>query len=199
MFPHFCRFRADGKDFELKYVTQLVPHHSEKAVFKATVQRDGQNHPVVVKFTPTYCARAHEIASEMGSAPKLWFCKVAESVGMFVVAMDFIEGRRVDDDKPHLPEKVLEPLRGAISALHDVGLVHGDLRGPNVIVSEGKGGKRAMLVDSDWGGEEGHVFYPADINMQLIWHDGVKPGTLIRREHDMFMLERWASAGKMES
>ncbi len=199
LFPHFRRFTADGKDFELKYVTRLVPHHSEKAVFKATVQHDGQSHAVVVKFTATYCARAHKVAHGMGSAPKLWFCDVVESVGMFVVVMEFVEGRRVDDDKPHLPEKVIEPLRGAISALHDVGLVHGDLRGPNVIVSEGSGGKRAMLLDFDWGGKEGDVFYPADINMQLTWHDDVKPGTLIRREHDVFMLGRWASAGKMES
>ena len=199
LFPHFCRFRADDEDFELKYITRLVPHHSEKAVFKATVQRDGQNHPVVVKFTPTYCAHAHEVASKMHSAPKLWFCKEEESVGMFVVVMDFIEGCRVDDDKPHLPEKVLEPLRGAIFALHDAGLVHGDLRGPNVIVSEGSGGKHAMLLDFDWGGKEGDVFYPADINMQLTWHGDVKPGMLIHREHDMFMLGRWASAGKTES
>ena len=133
---------------------------------------------VIVKFTATYCACAHRVAHGMDSAPKLWFCDVVESVGMFGVVMEFVEGRRVDDDKPHLPEKVLEPLRGAISVLHDVGLVHGDLRGPNVIVSEGSGGKHAMLLDFDWGGKEGDVFYPVDINMQLTWHDDVKPGTL---------------------
>ena len=198
-FPHFSHFTANGKDFELKYVTRLVPHRSEKAVFKATVQHDGQSHAVVVKFTPTYCARAHEVAHKMGSAPKLWFCDEVECVGMFVVVMEFVEGRCLDDDKPYLPEKVLEPLRGAISALHDAELVHGDLRGPNVIVSEGSGGKHAMLLDFDWGGKEGDVFYPADINMELTWHGDVKPGTLIRREHDMFMLGRWASAGKTES
>jgi hypothetical protein len=196
LFPHFCRFTANGKDFELKYVTRLVPHHSEKAVFKATLQQDGQTHPVVVKFTPTYCARAHEVAFEMGSAPKLWFCEVAESVGMFVVVMDFVEGRRVDNDKPRLPKEVLGPLQSTISALHNAKLVHGDLRGPNVIVSEGKGGKRTMLLDFDWAGEEGEVFYPADINMQLTWHGDVKPGALIKREHDIFMLECWASAWK---
>jgi hypothetical protein len=49
---------------------------------------------------------------------------------------------------------------------------------------------RCSLI-STGGGEEGDVFYPADINMQLTWHDGVKPGALIRREHDMFMLKRW--------
>ena len=111
---------------------------------------------------------------------------------MSVVVMKFVEGRRVDDDKPCLPEEVLGPLQITISALHDKKLVYGDLRGPNVTVSEnGKGGKHAML-----GGEEGDVFNLADINMQLTWHEGVKPGALIHRERDMFMLERWASAGK---
>jgi len=78
-----------------------------------------ENHPVVVKFTPTYCARAPEVAYRMNSAPKLWFCEVVESVGMSVVVMKFVEGRRVDDDKPYLPEEVLGPLQITISALHD--------------------------------------------------------------------------------
>ena len=55
-----------------------------------------------------------------------------------------------------------------------------------------------MLLDFDWGGEEGKVYYPADINMQLTWHDDVEPGTLIRHEHHLFMLRCWASAGKTE-
>ena len=40
------------------------------------------------------------------------------------------------------------------------------------------------------GGEEGDVFNLADINMQLTWHEGVKPGALIHRERDMFLLDR---------
>jgi serine/threonine protein kinase len=192
-FPHFRRFTADGEEFELKYVTRLVPHHSEKAVFKAILKRDGQDQSVIVKFTPSYCARAHKLAHEMGSAPKLWFCGEVESVGMFVVVMDFVEGRRVDNDEPRLPEKVLERLRKAILALHNANLVHGDLRGPNVILQERKDSLRAMLLDFDWGGDDGQVFYPADVNLQLTWHGDVKPGALIRREHDVFMLNRWVA------
>jgi hypothetical protein len=36
-------------------------------------------------------------------------------------------------------------------------------------------------------------FYPADVNLQLTWHGDVKPGALIRREHDVFMLNRWVA------
>ena len=54
----------------------------DKAVFKATFQQDGQDHTVIVKFTPKYCARGHEIAGSMDSAPKLWFCEVVEALTM---------------------------------------------------------------------------------------------------------------------
>jgi len=64
------------------------------------------------------------------------------------------------------------PLRSTVSTLHNANLVYGDLRGPNIIVSEGTGGKRAMLLDIDQG-SDGDVFYPADINMQLSWHGQV--------------------------
>jgi tRNA A-37 threonylcarbamoyl transferase component Bud32 len=95
----------------------------------------------------------------MNSAPKLWFCEVVESVGMFVVVMDYVEGHRVDNDALHLlPKEVIGPLRSTIAALHNAKLVHGDLRGPNIIVAEGEGSKRAMLLDFDWGGEEGVCF-----------------------------------------
>jgi hypothetical protein len=152
LFPHFRRFTANARDFELKYVTRLVPHHSDKAVFKATFQQDGQDHTVVVKFTPTYCVRGHEVACSMDAAPKLWFCEVVESVGMFVVVMDFVEGHRVDNDALHpLLNEVIGPLRSTIAALHDANLVHGDLREPIIVVTEGKDGKRAMLLDFDWG------------------------------------------------
>ena len=193
LFPHFSCFKVDGRDFELEYIKR-IPQHFKKAVFKATIQLDGRAHPVVVKFTPTYCARAHQVVYEMHSAPKLWFCELVESVGMFVVVMNFVDGHHADDDRP-LPEGVFGTLRSAIFALHDKKLVHGDLRGPNVIICEA--GKRAMLLDFDWAGKEGEVFYPGDINTNLPWHTDVRPGRLISYEHDVYMLDRWAACEQL--
>jgi serine/threonine protein kinase len=191
LFPHFRSFSpSGGDDVRLEYMERLVPQHSEKAVFKAIAEYSDQKISVVVKFTPTYCARAHEIAYSKNSAPKLWFCEKVASVGMFVVVMDFIEGQCVDDETI-LSEDVLEALRDTISALHHENLVYGDLRAPNVILSDdGQGGKRAILLDFDWAGEEGTALYPADINMELTWHENVQPGRLICREHDLFMLDQ---------
>ena len=44
---------------------------------------------------------------------------------------------------------------------------YGDLRGPNVVVLiDENGSEFVKLLDFDWGGKEGAVLYPADINME---------------------------------
>jgi len=48
---------------------------------------------------------------------------------------------------------------------HAEGLVHGDLRDANIICK----GDHMMLVDFDWGGKDGEVFYPtANLNDELL-------------------------------
>jgi len=193
VFPHFRSFKAmSGGQFEINYLARLAPRHSEKAVFKASIQHDGQERKVVVKFTQTYCAAAHEIAYKENCAPKLWFCeKVATvGIGLFVVVMDFVEGRTLHA-KSTVSQKIVGQLKQTLAALHRKNHVYGDLRGPNVVVCVDKNGDEfAKLLDFDWGGEEGVVTYPADINMEIGWHAEVCPGGLIHRKHDEFMLQR---------
>jgi len=103
--------------------------------------------------------------------------------------MDFVEGRTLHA-KSTVSQKVIGQLRKTLAALHGQNHVYGDLRGPNVVVSVDKnGGEIAKLLDFDWGGEEGVVLYPADINTEIGWHSEVCPGGLIRGEHDKFMLQ----------
>lgn len=73
--------------------------------------------------------------------------------------------------------------------LHAHNLVSGDLRPSNVILC--KDSKGAVLVDFEWCGEEGKVFYPPpDLNEESIeWHESVCRGGKILREHDCYMLD----------
>ncbi len=192
VFPHFRNFEVNGEQFEINYLSRLAPQHSEKAVFKASIQHAGQERKVVVKFTPTYCLAAHEIAHKENCAPRLWFCgKVATVGGLFVVVMDFVEGRTLRAKSTiSVSQRIVGQLGQTLAVLHGQNYVYGDLRGPNVVVLLDKNGDEfAKLLDFDWGGE-GVVVYPADINMEIGWHAQVCPGGLIRREHDEFMLQR---------
>jgi hypothetical protein len=47
-----------------------------------------------------------------------------------------------------------------------------------------------MLIDFDWSGIEGKVFYPMGLNTQIQWPVGCEAGMEIKKEHDMFMLHR---------
>jgi hypothetical protein len=162
-----------------------------KLCSRRSIQHNGEERKVVVKFTPTYCAAAHEIAYKDNCAPKLWFCEEVPTVGigLFVVVMDFVDGRTLHA-KSTVSQKIVGQLRQTLAALHRQNHVYGDLRGPNVVVSVDKNGDEiAKLLDFDWGGEEGVVLYPADINTEIGWHSEVCPGGLIHREHDEFMLQ----------
>ena len=86
------------------------------------------------------------------------------------------------------PELLSSQIRYALNLLHSNNLVHGDLRRPNILV---KGGK-AMVIDFDWCSSEGDGRYPGHLNMDSVigWHPSVRPGSLMKKEHDLFMLAK---------
>jgi tRNA A-37 threonylcarbamoyl transferase component Bud32 len=103
--------------------------------------------------------------------------------------MDFVEGKPLDDGST-LSKVAHAQLKATLAKLHEQNQVYGDLRGPNIVVVVDENGvEHVMLLDFDWGGEEGVVLYPADINLEIDWHEEVAPGVQIRRTHDQFMLQ----------
>ncbi|KZT68353.1 hypothetical protein DAEQUDRAFT_766353 [Daedalea quercina L-15889] len=164
--PHFSEYLDnDGQLFKLVYEKWLVPHITMKAVFIAEA-----------RSTNTEAQGGAETAK----APRLRHCAYEDSVGMWVIVMDYVEGGEVK-------ERLTEPahvasLRAAVGKLHDCGLVFGDLRRPNVLVA----GERVVLIDFDWRGKAGEARYPSDLNLDgtIPWHDGVKRGGLIEQLHD---------------
>ncbi|KAI0822206.1 hypothetical protein BC628DRAFT_1328110 [Trametes gibbosa] len=195
--PHFTTFLCENTPTVLVYTKRLDGHNSRKAVFAAQATIEGVERQLIVKYAHSYSVKGHKLLADNSLAPKLYFCEKVASVGMYVVVMDHISDAMDAADRP-LSLLQRELLRKAVALLHEHDLVFGDLREPNIMV--GKDGKRLMLIDFDWCGEEGKVRYPEDINMDesIAWHDSVGGGEEIRKKHDEHMLNRLVSLDGIE-
>jgi RIO-like serine/threonine protein kinase len=90
-----------------------------------------------------------------------------------------------------LDEKTIQILRlevlRAIEILHLSELVFGDLRSPNVMITKAN---EVKLIDFNRAGEEGQARYPSLISSDIKWAAGVKALGVIKKDHDMEMLDR---------
>jgi serine/threonine protein kinase len=187
--PYFREFTSDGKLYKLKYTKRMAEDYPDKAVFEAStkpVGQVGEPEGVVVKFTHSYCGAAHRLLAEQLLAPRLRYCEKVESIGMYVVIMDLV-GRDISASFRD-QQRVANKLRTAIKTLHGSGLVHGDLREPNILVTEDGDVK---IIDFDWSGKEGEAYYPSDINLGsgIWWDSEVARGGLIKKKHDRTMYQ----------
>lgn len=117
-----------------------------------------------------------------------------DSVAMYVVVMDFVEGMSMSSSPPdrQLTKVVVGNLQKAVTLLYDNGFVFGDFQLPKIILSKVKESTSMKLVDFDWSGRFGNVCYPADINLEdsIGWHEGVEQGREILQEHDWHMFKQ---------
>jgi tRNA A-37 threonylcarbamoyl transferase component Bud32 len=106
-----------------------------------------------------------------------------------MVIMDALDEEYKTFDKNALPATKRENIEAGLTKLHQAHYVHGDVRDVNIMVrQDGKPG--FMLVDFDWAGIIGEVFYPANVNKKDVERpDDVSDGAPIKSEHDMAMLE----------
>ena len=65
--------------------------------------------------------------------------------------------------------------------------VHGDMRGPNIMVHVKTGSVK--FVDLDWAGIEGVGRYPSRMAQGICWHHDAAPGQAMAQRHDTFLLE----------
>ncbi|KAI0714115.1 hypothetical protein C8Q72DRAFT_206479 [Fomitopsis betulina] len=178
--PHFTTFQSSEGEVVLEYKRRVVAGDVTKAVFLADARRGSEVTSVVVKFAHKYSEEGHRLLVEASQAPRLHYCRLEESVAMWVVVMDYVHGRAVQGVLTN-PAHVAS-LRSAITTLHKHGLVFGDLRKPNVLLMV----DRVVLIDFDWCGKEGEARYPSDILLldSLDWHGRVERGQLIKKVHD---------------
>jgi hypothetical protein len=134
----------------------------------------------VVKYTERYGKEGHEIMEAAKVAAELPYCEWEATVGLWVVVTRYYECKA----KTMPTKESTTRLREGLEELHRKGLVHGDLRGANILVDSNGD---ARLIDFDWSERVGVARYPPLLNHNLEWVSGVKAGNLITPEHDIGM------------
>ena len=196
-FPSITAYRPHGGGHvKFKYVGYLENCPDCMTLRARTETMPAQD--IVVKFVDRYGQRAHQILADHGLAPKLLYCGSPrlnddepsyQSISM--VVMEYIDGDTFAVAKQKKSEELAETVRSAVrralELLHSHGLVFGDLRPPNVMIT--KHGE-VKLIDFGWAGEEGQAKYPSLISPAIAWPEGVKSLAVMRREHDLDMLSQ---------
>ena len=87
---------------------------------------------------------------------------------------------------------VQRSIKEVVIKFHDLGFMHGDLRGPNILIRKNFAAETSavLLLDFDWPGKEGEAFYLRKMNKSLVWAEGVKvTGPITNsKAHDLYML-----------
>ncbi|KAI0301747.1 hypothetical protein B0F90DRAFT_1628224, partial [Multifurca ochricompacta] len=147
---------------------------------------------VLIKFCQAYDGNAHSIVAKAGYAPQLFFCERLQG-GVMMVIMELVVGR---DAFHHfgsktIPSDLLDDVKAAISILHDANLVFGDMRRPNILVKKEIDRLRALLIDFELVGEADQARYPPFLNNsgEIKWAEGIRPYGLMKKQHDLDMID----------
>jgi hypothetical protein len=91
-----------------------------------------------------------------------------------------------------IPRELLDDVKKAIKILHDANFVLGDVRRSNLFVMKTEDGRlRVLLIDFEWVGEANQARYPPLLNDsgEIVWAEGVRPHGLMRKQHDLDMID----------
>ncbi|KAK2461366.1 hypothetical protein APHAL10511_006590 [Amanita phalloides] len=195
-FPSITTYRSHGGGHVKFEYVGFLEDSPDCIVHRAqTETKPAQD--IVVKFVERYGQGAHEILADQGFAPKLLYYGSPHldddepSYGStFMVVMEYIDGVMFAKAKEEMSEELLETVRSdvrsALELLHVRGLVFGDLRPPNVMITKAD---KVKLIDFNWAGVEGQAKYPPIMSPAIAWPEGVKALAVMRREHDLAMLD----------
>jgi len=178
-----------GHDVKFKYVAYLE-HGSDCVTLRAQTETEPPQ-DIVVKFVERYSERAHRMLAGQGLAPQLEYYGPLQPYGSpYLVVMAYIHGHTFTLAKSKMNEGMVgivkSEIKRALTLLHDHGLVFGDLRPPNVMITKEI---TVKLIDFDWAGEAGQVKYPHLLSTAVTWPKGARPLDPISIEHDLEMLE----------
>jgi len=174
----------EGIECAFKYKSRL---RQGALVFIAErTEPEANANPIVVKFTRTYSKVVHNLLAGKGFAPEL--LAVEDLVGGWkMVVMEYLSGWVMLQEKPCKERQIYkERLKEALRIIHGCNLVHGDVRCPNILVSEDGNVK---FIDFDHCGVDGEDVYPREWDHTFRQGDA-KEGDVLRKYHDDWMLDR---------
>ena len=193
-FPYINSVTIAGKSTQLTYIEQIRKH----LIFEAYVNEESErSYKVAIKFTKNYSEICHSSCYEMGIAPKLlafekipgeWHVVVMEWLENYTTLFDLAQNGGIGSE---VSSAVIE----SVKLLHRNGFVHGDLRGPNIMIGNNN---QVKFIDFEWAGKEGEATYPMLLNTEIGWHNDVIPGGKIKIIHDEHMVKKELS-GLMKS
>ena len=180
-----------GKNEIMEPTPTPKPVDMRHNLFLATLL--GDNEPpaeAVVKPVKRYNKEAHEHLADKGLAPKLFLCQ--HIIGnLIVVVTERVRGKPLNLLYGLLAAdsqlSIFNGLKRAITELGNKGLVHGDLRAPNIMVESDPAA--AKVIDFDWAAKHDEGYYPDTINTDALhaeWHRDVGPMKRMKLEHDRF-------------
>ncbi|KAG2452111.1 hypothetical protein HYH02_003145 [Chlamydomonas schloesseri] len=178
---------------------------------------------VVVKLCRKYGLEAHRAWAKAGLAPEILREEQLPG-GWLLLEMEWLrwpEWRQLPDLLQQAPGKqgkeALGAVRQALQRAHAAtSMVHGDARPCNCMVRRcdgSSGGQRSSsgsrssggaswevrFVDFEWAGREGKATYPAFLNPDIPWPEGVGYGKPLQRAHDLELLAATATATSSRS
>nr|GAT50465.1 predicted protein [Mycena chlorophos] len=156
------------------------------------------NQLVVCKIlTSEYGIDVHKALWKADLAPRLlvhrkaispYGCQFPFDFGFHMAIMEYVPADK-HAPLPEVRKALLTRLKDFLAAN---GLVHGDLREANILFHTNAAGEvKLRVVDFDWAGRDGEVFYPQNmVDKDKERHKEAKPGKAIRRSHDAYMLQK---------
>ncbi|KAF7986784.1 hypothetical protein HWV62_20394 [Athelia sp. TMB] len=148
---------------------------------------------LIIKFVRRYSKAAHELCASLGYAPTLHGFEELPG-GWFMVVMQRLPDsyalyHGLGQNEEAKATVAWQLLSDCVGKLHEANMVHGDMRGVNLLVRmDGQIGIK--VVDFDWAGEVGVVRYPINVNRDGIARpDTARDGMLVAKEHDLDMIK----------
>jgi hypothetical protein len=151
---------------------------------------------VFLKSSSSYGLEVHKAMAEKKYAPEYLGHRIGN--GQYLVAMEDLQSTGFVTFDSYLsrnpPSTQLDAVKDAVTAavdyLHAQGFVHGDLRPPNIMVSVTSDRPEVRIIDFDWAGRPGCVYYPMNLSLNIKW--GPNPHTYcgqpITVANDKFMM-----------